>query len=101
MKFEIRALRYFIEQISELDKKSKRIVEQKIQLIKQNPYRYKRIHSRKYSRVFRVRLSVDRKELRMVYAIVESTIILICFLNRRKEYKDLEKYLRALRAEAA
>lgn len=93
MNYEIKALEFFKEQISELNEKSKRIIYDKISLIKENPYRYKRIRSKKYSKVFRVRFSVENKETRLIYVILEPDIILVCLLDRKKDYKDLEKYL--------
>ena len=96
MNYNIKALDYFKNQVSELDLKSKKIIHNKIQLIKENPFRYKRIHSKKYSKVFRVRLSINQRETRIIYAIIEPNIILVCLLNRKKDYKDLEKYLKKL-----
>ncbi len=96
MNYNIKALNYFKNQVSELDLKSKKIIHNKIQLIKENPFRYKRIHSKKYSKVFRVRLSINQKETRIIYAIIEPNIILVCLLDRKKDYKDLEKYLKNL-----
>ncbi|MCK5601680.1 hypothetical protein KAR91_07425 [Candidatus Pacearchaeota archaeon] len=98
MKFGIIHLDKFTKQIIKLDKKSKRIIYDKIQLIKQNPYRYKKIQSKNYSKIFRVRLNIQSKETRLIYAIIEPNIILICLLDRKHDYKDLEKYLKNLQA---
>ena len=93
MKYQIKALKQFQKQVLNLDQSSKRIISDKINLIKENPYRYKRIYSKQYSKVFRIRLSIDRKEVRLIYVIIEPNIILVCLLDRKKDYKDLEKYL--------
>jgi mRNA-degrading endonuclease RelE of RelBE toxin-antitoxin system len=93
MSYQIKALEVFNKQIKNLDSKAKKIIHEKIQLIKQNPYRYKRIHSKKYSKVFRIRFSINKKETRLIYVIIEPSIILVCLLDRKKDYKDLEKYL--------
>jgi len=97
MNYNIKALDYFKNQVSKLDLKSKKVIHNKIQLIKENPFRYKRIHSKKYSKVFRVRLSVNQRETRIIYAIIEPNIILVCLLDRKKDYRDLEKYLKKLK----
>ncbi|MEK6844339.1 MAG: hypothetical protein AABX83_02830 [Nanoarchaeota archaeon] len=99
MNYEIKALAFFQEQILKLDEKSKRIIYDKIRLVKENPYRYKRIHSKQYSKVFRVRLSVQGVETRLIYAIIEPSIILVCLLDRKKDYTDLEKYLSKIKKE--
>jgi mRNA-degrading endonuclease RelE of RelBE toxin-antitoxin system len=96
MSYTIKALGFFKEQVSSLDAKSKRIVYNKIQLIKENPFRYKKIHSRNFPRVFRVRLDIQSKETRLVYAVIEPNIILVCLLDRKNDYKDLEKHVSKL-----
>ncbi len=99
MKFRIIPSKTFNNQISQLNLKSKRIVYEKIQLIKENPYRYKRIHSKLYSKIFRVRLKIDSRETRFIYAIINPNIILVCLLDRNKDYKNLEKYLLKIKKE--
>ena len=93
MNYTLKALDIFKEQIEKLDEKSKRIIKNKIDLIKFNPYRYKRIHSNLFSKVFRIRLTINNKENRLIYVVLEPNIILVCLLDREKDYKDLEKYL--------
>ncbi len=99
MKHQIKALRFFQEQVSKLDDRSKRVVYDKIQLLKENPYRYKRVHSKYYSKVFRVRFSVGGKETRLIYVVIEPNVILVCLLDRKKDYKDLERYLKKIKEE--
>jgi len=99
MNYQIKALAFFIQQLNSLDDKSKRIINDKIELIKKNPYRYKRIHSRQYSKVFRIRFSIQRKETRLIYVVIEPNIILTCLLDRKHDYRDLEKYLSKIREE--
>lgn len=99
MIYEVKALLFFQEQVSKLDEKSKRIIHDKIRLIKKNPYRYKRVHSKKYSKVFRIRLSIGGVETRLIYVIIEPSIILVGLLDRRGDYADLEKYLANIKKE--
>lgn len=93
MTFEIVASRTFVKQIENLSSKYKRQIDNKIDLIKQNPFRFKAVSSRLYSRVFRVRLNIEGRETRLIYVILGSKIILVCLLDRAGEYRDLEKYL--------
>ncbi|MBI2451993.1 hypothetical protein HYV50_02860 [Candidatus Pacearchaeota archaeon] len=99
MNYDIKALKFFQEQISQLDEKSKRVIYDKIRLIKENPYRYKRIHSKQYSKVFRIRFSIQQKETRLIYVILEPNIVLVCLLDRKRDYNDLEKYLLKIKKE--
>ncbi len=93
MNFEIIFSNFFKKQILKLDKKSKKLIYNKIQLIKQNPYRNKKVHSKKFSKVFRERVNIQGKDTRIVYVIINPKIIVACLLDRKKDYKDLEKYL--------
>jgi len=95
MTFQIKALQCFVEQVSRLSPKAKKLVENKIELLKDNPFRFKRLHSEKLQ-LFRIRLSLDGKESRLVYAVIEPNIILVCILERKNDYKDLKKYLTKL-----
>jgi len=83
----------FLEQVSSLDLKSKELIKSKIELIKINPFRFKRINSKKFNRVFRVRFNLKGVETRLVYVIFEQKIVLICLFDRDKGYNDLEKLL--------
>jgi len=99
MSYEIIPSKEFLNQLKSINPKYRRIIETKINLIKENPYRYKRIHSKNYSRVFRVRFSIENKETRLIYIILEPSIILVCLLDRKRDYNDLEKHLEKLRKE--
>ena len=83
----------FLEQVSKLDSKAKEIVKSKIELIKLNPFRFKRINSTRFNRVFRVRFNLNGIETRLIYVIFEQKIILVCLFDRAKGYNDLEKML--------
>ncbi|MFH1545605.1 MAG: hypothetical protein ABIE23_06000 [archaeon] len=93
MSFRVEALEFFLKQIKKIDEKSKRIIQEKIALIKENPFRFKRIHSKKFHKVFRVRLNLQGKETRLIYIVLEPNILIVCLLERKKNYRDLEKYL--------
>ena len=93
MNFEVKATESFQQQFDELPKKYKIHIKKKVELIERNPFRFKAIQSKLYSRVFRVRLNIEGKETRLIYVVLGSKIILVCLLDRSKEYSDLENYL--------
>ncbi len=99
MKFNIKTFKLFLEQINGVDKKSRKLIHEKIELVRQNPFRYKKIRSKRFSRVFRVRLTLESKEYRLIYIVIQPNIVLVCLLERAKDYKDLEKNLKKLRKE--
>ena len=99
MKRKVKFLRIFEKQIEKLDSNAKELIKNKIELIKENPYRFKKLNSKKFNKVFRVRFSIDKKETRLVYLVLEPDIILVCLLSRGDDYKDLEKYLKRAKGE--
>ena len=94
MTFAIKTTRLFLGQIKLLGKQSRKLIGSKIDLIKENPFRFKRIHSKLFSKVFRVRLSLEGRETRLIYAVIEPNIVIACLLERKNDYKDLEKMLK-------
>ncbi len=70
MKFELVATEFFIEQIGDLDRGSKDQIKEKISLISSDPFRFKRIHSKTVHNVFRVRLNIRNKEMRLICSII-------------------------------
>ena len=97
MKFELVATEFFIEQIRDLDRKSKDQIKEKISLISSYPFRFKRIHSKTLYNIFRVKLNIQSKEMRLIYAVLSPNTILVCLLNRKNNYTDLEKYIQELK----
>ena len=84
---------FFLEQVSSLDLKSKELIKSKITLIKSNPFRFKKVNSKRFSRVFRVRFNLNGIDTRLIYVIFGQKIILVCLFDRDKGYDNLEKML--------
>ena len=93
--FELKPTDFFLEQLDELSDEAASLIDEKLRLIKINPFRYKRILG--YSLfLFRIRFEDRRKEKRVIYLVDKPFIKVLCILDRDKEYKDLEKYLKKL-----
>jgi len=99
MIYTIIPTKFLLEQIKELDDKTKGIISNKKELIKINPFRYKKIHSKSYRHVFSVKLTPERKAKRLIYIVLKEVIFLCFILDRDKEYKDLEKYFKKVEKE--
>ncbi len=97
MNFEVISSIDFKSQFDKLPDKYKRQIKKKVELVELNPFRFKAIHSKLYSKVFRVRLNLESKEARLIYVVLGSKIILVCLLDRNKEYEDLENHLAKLK----
>lgn len=96
MSYSLKATEYFYAQIGKLDASSRSLIEEKLDLIRENPFRFKKLHSRRFSHVFRVRLSLEGKSARLVYVVIQPNVVLVCILWRKSGYKDLERYLKRL-----
>ena len=93
MEYELKPSHFFLQQIDELSDETKKVVENRLKLVKVNPFRNKRIHG--YSLfLFRIRFEEQHREKRVIYLVDKPHVKLICILDRDKEYKDLKKYLK-------
>ncbi|MBR9683428.1 hypothetical protein GOV03_02715 [Candidatus Woesearchaeota archaeon] len=95
MEFILRPTKFFLEQLDELGVKAARILKDKLRLLKENPFRYKRIQGYNLF-LFRIRFADNRKEKRVIYLVDKPTVKILCILDRDKEYKDLKNYLKKL-----
>tara|TARA_Y100000310_G_scaffold226796_1_gene228996 strand:+ start:1722 stop:2015 length:294 start_codon:yes stop_codon:yes gene_type:complete len=81
----------FLEQTKELEVKTLKILKQKKLILKNNPYHFKKLKHKKS--IFRIRFKDKGKEKRLVYEIEDKIISLLFILDRKKDYKDLERFL--------
>jgi len=93
MEFNLKPSQFFLDQLDELSDKARRIIEEKLLMLKINPFRFKRIEG--YSLfLFRIRFEDNRKEKRVIYLVDKPNVNVLFILDRDKEYNDLDKYLR-------
>jgi len=93
MEYEIKPSNFFLKQIEELSDEASKIVEDRLRLIKINPFRNKRIEGYNLF-LFRIRFEDNHKEKRIIYLVDKPFVKLICILDRGKEYKDLKNILK-------
>lgn len=82
-----------MEQLDSLTDDALHIIDDKLKLVKINPFRFKRIHGFKLF-LFRIRFEDDRKEKRIIYLADKPKIKLLCILDRDTEYKQLKNFLK-------
>ncbi len=68
MDYILRPSEFFLEQLDELSEKAKRILEEKLQMLKVNPFRFKRIEGHSLF-LFRIRFEDNQKEKRVIYLV--------------------------------
>ena len=93
MEYEIIPSKFFLEQLDYLSDEAIKLVEEKLLLLKINPYRYKRIKGFKLF-LFRIRFEDLRKEKRIIYLVDKPKVKILCILDRDGEYKHLLKFLK-------
>ena len=84
---------FFLEQLDGISFKTRQFLKEKLELLKVNPMRNKRILGYNLF-LFRIRFSDFRRERRVVYLVKGSEVKILCILNRDKNYKDLRRYLK-------
>ena len=91
MDYILKPSQFFLEQVDELSDKAAVIIEDKLRLLKINPFRFKRIEGYDLF-LFRIRFENNRKEKRVIYLVDKPNVEILCILDRDKEYNDLKKY---------
>lgn len=95
MNYVLKPTFLFLEQVDELSYRARQLLKKKLELLKINPTRNKRILGYNLF-LFRIRFSDSKREKRVVYLLDKKEIKILCILNRDKGYKDLKIYLRRL-----
>jgi hypothetical protein len=99
MIFEIKATNFLLEQIKDYDDKTKWIIFDKKELLKINPFRYKKVRTQSYRHVFSIKLTPYGEAKRLIYIVLRNIVFLCFILDRSKDYKDLEKYFKKIENE--
>lgn len=93
--FKLKPSNLFLEQLDDISSKAAAILKEKLKLVKKNPYRYKRIEGYNLF-LCRIRFAEHRRKKRLIYLIDKKWIKVLCILDRKKDYKDLKRYLKRL-----
>lgn len=93
MGYILKPSQFFLEQCGELSDKAARIVEDKLRLLKVNPFRNKKLEGYPLF-LFRVRFEDNQKEKRVVYLVDKPEVKIICIIERDSGYKKLRTFLK-------
>ena len=92
LSFDFKFTDYFLKQWKELDNKSKRVINEKLKIVKENPFRYDKLEGYKF--VFKIKLTIKSEYSRLVYVVFmpdAQHITILGIFDRKAEYKDFEK----------
>jgi len=95
MVYSIRPSRFFLKQFEKLSNEANRVLTEKIESAKTNPFRYKSVRMLGHT-FFRIRFTDRNCSKRLIYHVDKNDLILLFILDRGNEYKNLKKYLRNL-----
>ncbi|MBD3389216.1 MAG: hypothetical protein GF416_08985 [Candidatus Altiarchaeales archaeon] len=91
-KFELCYSRFFETQWLGFDEKTRSIIKDRLKLIKQNPLRYDTLKG--YTRVRKLKLSLEGKYQRLLYALhmpKTNHILILGVFDRDKGYQEFER----------
>lgn len=97
MAWTLRFTEFFARQWNSLSDKEKSIVEEKIRLVKQNPFRYGRLRNFRF--VIKVKLEVKNNYSRLMYAAYfpdKSHITVLGIFSRKNAYRDFKSFFKKL-----
>ncbi len=95
---ELRFTKFFEKQWLSYDKKTRDMIREKLLLVKKNPFRYP-VH-KGYTRVRKVKLSVEGKYQRLMFAVhmpEVNQILILGVFERSKDYRDFERLFKQLK----
>lgn len=96
--FGLEYSKYFLDQWAAFGAESKELIEKKLYLTRQNPFRFPK--HRGYTRVFKIKMTVDNVYSRLMYAVFmpdEGSITVLGVFPRKHSYKDFDRIFGYLR----
>ncbi len=96
--FELKFTSFFQKQWNQYNSKAQKQIKDKLELIKNNPFRFSRHEGYKF--VFKVKLCLDNNYSRLMYAVFmpdAKHITILGVFDRKAEYKDFERLFNDLK----
>ncbi len=91
--------KFFLSQIDGLTNEEKKLVAEKLELVKLNPFRYKSLSVPGLTKVFEIKITLSGLYSRVIYTVQGQEIKIECIINRKNDFKDLLKLLFKARQE--
>lgn len=84
---------FFLEQLTDLSVSCKKQIDNKLELLKKNPYRNKKITGYPLF-LFRIRFKDEQKEKRIVYLVDKPYVKILCIQIEKITIRTLEHFLK-------
>lgn len=93
LNFKFLFTKFFKSQVSKLNSKNKQLIKNKLELIRENPSRFKSLQG--YKNVFEVKISIEKNYSRLIYALYEpdsNSITIFGIFKRKSDFKDFKSF---------
>lgn len=88
-RYKVRPSRIFLEQAKDLTNAEKELVNQKLSLACQNPFRFKSLYATGLTKIFEIKIMLQGNYSRIIYSIEKDELFVEGILKRKNEFKDL------------
>ncbi len=89
----------FLSQLPKFNEQEKRLILEKLELVKLNPFRYKSLYAPGLTKTFEIKLTLQGIYSRLIYWIEGNEIKIAGVIARKNDFKDLLKLLYEARQE--
>ena len=93
LNFKVIPTKYFLKQFSQLNKQEKDLINKKIEFLKENPFRFKKLVG--FKNTFEIKITIKKSFSRLIYIIYKpekNNITIFGIFNRGKDFKDYYNY---------
>ncbi len=90
--FDLIFTKFFLKQFDKLSQKEKILINSKLKLLKNSPFRFKALKS--YKNTFEIKISIDNNYSRLIYVVYlpnSNEITIFGIFKREKEFKDFKR----------
>ncbi len=87
--YTLRPSHLFVKQLDVLMDDEVRRIDEKLELARQNPFRYKSLRIKGLTKAFEIKITLQDKYSRIVYQLDGNEILVEGIINRKDDFKDL------------
>lgn|GEM_PF-5526711 len=88
-KYTLRPSHLFADQLEELSDQEVRLIDEKLILAQQNPFRYKSLRIPGLTKVFEIKITLQDRYCRIIYQLDGNEILVEGITIRKEDFRDL------------